>query len=304
MLQKTIRKPVTIRGVGLHSAKPVQVTIHPAGPSAGIVFVRTDLAGAKEIPAHFNYVVSTRLATTIGTDSQNTVSTIEHLMAAFFALGIDNARIEIDGPEMPILDGSSLPFVHALEGVGVESLLKAKSVLVLKDRIEFRMGEKWAVAEPCNRLEVHGSIEWDHPAIGFQEYRFIEGKTKATDFAGARTFCQLRDVEAMKRMGLAQGGSLENAIVVDDTKVINPEGLRYKNEFARHKVLDSLGDFMLAQVGLRASIRLHRAGHDLHQQLLAHIFKNPAAFEIRVGEKVARREELPAGLAAAMATAI
>ena len=304
MLQKTIRKPVTISGVGLHSGRPVTMTIQPAAPSSGIVFRRTDLASAAPIPAHFSFIVSTQLATTLGTDSQNTISTIEHLMAAFFALGVDNACVEVDGPEMPILDGSSMPFIQAIEAVGLDSQLKAKSVLVLKSRVELRMGEKWAVAEPCDRLEVHGSIEWDHPAIGFQEYRYVEGKTKNSDFAGARTFCQLRDVEAMKRMGLAQGGSLENAIVVDSTRVINPEGLRYQNEFARHKVLDSLGDFMLAQVGIRASIRLHRAGHDLHQQLLAQIFKNPAAFEIRVGEKVARKEELPAGLAAAMATAI
>lgn len=198
-------------------------------------------------------------------------------------LGIDNALVEVDGPEVPILDGSSRPFVTILAKAGLQSQLQRRSFLSLRRKVELKMGEKWAVAEPCSRLEVHASIEWDHPSIGYQEYHYIEGKTPFADLAGARTFGFLQDVEQLKKMGLARGGSLENAVVLDHALVLNPEGLRFPDEFVRHKVLDALGDFKLAGIPIRARVKLHRAGHDLHGQLLSAIFSDSDNYEIEGG---------------------
>jgi UDP-3-O-[3-hydroxymyristoyl] N-acetylglucosamine deacetylase len=152
--------------------------------------------------------------------------------------------------------------------------------LALRRKVELKLAEKWAVAEPASQLQIFGSIDWDHPSIGYQEFHYVEGKTDFKELAAARTFGFLRDVEMLKSMGLAQGGSLENAVVLNHALVLNPEGLRFPDEFARHKVLDALGDFKLAGIAIHAHIRLHRAGHDLHSQLLKEIFSNPDNFEI------------------------
>ncbi len=260
------------------------MTIHPARPNVGIHFVRTDLSGRPEIAANFKNVVCTRLATTLGKGDVK-ISTVEHLLAAFQGLGIDNAWIEVNGPELPILDGSSAPFVEAMDSVGIVSQAMVRPIVALRRKVELKVGEKWAVAEPSSKLEVHGSFEWDHPAIGYQEYYFIEGQTDFRDIAAARTFCLLRDVEKMQKMGLALGGSLDNAVVMDDSNVLNPGGLRYPNELARHKVLDALGDFKLAGIGLRAYIRMHRSGHELHSQLLSAIFADENNYEIVGGQR-------------------
>ncbi len=277
--QRTLKSAVNLSGVALHSGKQVNLRILPAPAQSGIVFVRTDVPHSPLIPAHFQNVVSTRLATTLGRD-QVTVSTVEHLLAALAGLGVDNARVEVSGPEIPILDGSSLPFVQAIEAVGTESQGTPRTVLAIRRRVELKINEKWAVAEPSSRLEVHGSIEWDHPSIGHQEFHYIDGKTPFSAIADARTFCLLRDVEAMKNVGLALGGSLDNAVVVDGAQVLNPSGLRHPDEFVRHKVLDALGDFKLSGFALQGYVRLHRAGHDLHSQLLAAIFADANNYEI------------------------
>lgn len=290
VLQKTIRQPVSIIGIGLHSGLEARVVLRPSRPNSGIVFVRADLPGAPEIPASFKYVVNTQMATTLG-KGQATISTVEHLMAAIAGMDIDNLRIEVFGPEMPILDGSSIQFVEAIQNVGVETQLQARPVLVLRKKVEIKVAEKWAVAEPSSRLEIHGSIDWDHPAIGFQEFSYVEGMNSFEHIASARTFGFLRDVEMLKKRGLARGGSIENAVVLDDTSVLNPEGLRYPDEMARHKVLDALGDFKLSGVSICASIRLHRAGHDLHSQLLQAIFKDPANYQILDGSADIQKSE-------------
>lgn len=300
IFQRTLRRPISIEGIGLHSGKPVQLYILPASPNSGIAFARTDLPNSPLIPAHFKYVVNTQLATTLGRDKV-TVSTVEHLLAALQGMGIDNARIEVNGPEVPIMDGSSLPFVQAIEEVGFESQLQPRALLALRRRVEIKVADKWAYAEPAARLEVHGTIEWDHPAIGYQEFHYIDGKTSFAQLADARTFCMLRDVEAMQRMGLARGGSLDNAVVLDDVQVVNPGGLRSPDEFVRHKVLDALGDFKLAGIAIQGYIRLHRAGHDLHSQLLNEIFKDPDNFEII--DSSAREEQRPTRVRAAAAMA-
>jgi UDP-3-O-[3-hydroxymyristoyl] N-acetylglucosamine deacetylase len=277
--QKTLKREVTLSGIGLHSGKEARVTLRPARSGHGIAFVRKDLRGASPLAASFRNITSTQLATTLGPQATG-ISTVEHLMAAILGLGVDNLLVEVQGPEVPIMDGSSQPFVAAMMEAGIETQLQQRAVLSLRRRVEVKINEKWAVAEPSARLQVHASIDWDHPSIGFQEFHYIDGITAFGEIASARTFGFVKDVEALRRMGLARGGSLDNAVVLDDALVMNPEGLRFPDEFVRHKVLDALGDLALAGISMRAYLRLHRSGHDLHSQLLAEIFKNPDNYEI------------------------
>ncbi len=277
--QRTLKNSVTLNGIGIHSGKPVRLTMKPARPNAGIAFIRTDMPGAPQIAAHYKNIINTQMATTLGRGSVH-VSTVEHVMAALQGMGVDNAVIEVSGPEVPIMDGSSGPFCEAIAQVGLISQAQARPYLALRRKVELKLAEKWAVAEPSARLEIHGSIDWDHPSIGFQEFHYVEGKTDFSQLAHSRTFGFVKEVEMLKRMGLARGGSLENAVVLDDALVLNPGGLRSPDEFVRHKVLDALGDFKLAGISIKAFFRLHRAGHDLHSQLLAEIFKDPDNFEI------------------------
>jgi UDP-3-O-[3-hydroxymyristoyl] N-acetylglucosamine deacetylase len=292
ILQQSLKSAVTVHGIGLHSGKPTQLTLRPARANHGIVFVRTDLEGSPQIPAHYSNVTCTRLATTISHNGVS-LSTVEHVLAALQGLGIDNAIIEVNGPEVPILDGSSAPFCEVIRSVGVVMQGVPRRVLALRRKVEVKIAEKWAVAEPSARLEIFGSVEWDHPAIGYQEYHYVEGRTPFEELASARTFCLLRDVEMMQKAGLARGGSLENAVVLDDALVLNPEGLRFPNEMARHKVLDALGDFKLAGVAIQAYFRMHRAGHELHDQLLKAIFANPDCFEIIDGSPEVEKRRMP-----------
>ncbi|OFZ56146.1 MAG: UDP-3-O-[3-hydroxymyristoyl] N-acetylglucosamine deacetylase [Bdellovibrionales bacterium RIFOXYC1_FULL_54_43] len=296
--QQTLREAVSLTGIGLHSGTPVILTIKPARANQGISFVRTDLEGTPHVVAHYKNVINTQLATTIGR-GRISVSTVEHLLAAFQGLAIDNATVEVNGPELPILDGSAAPFMEAILSAGIESQRQIRPTLVLRRKVQIGSDDKWAIAEPSGQFEIHGSIEWKHPAIGYQEFHYQEDRTEFEELAGARTFGFLRDVETMKRMGLARGGSLENAVVLDDASVLNPGGLRYADEFARHKVLDALGDFKLAGVAVRGFFRLHRAGHDLHSQLLAAIFKDADNYEIIEGSAEERR---PRRMRAALAS--
>jgi UDP-3-O-[3-hydroxymyristoyl] N-acetylglucosamine deacetylase len=298
--QRTLNGTVALSGIALHSGKTVHLNLVPAAPGHGITFVRTDLRGKPSISAHYKNVVNTQLATVLG-HGETRVSTVEHLLAAFQMVGLDNVIVEVDGPEIPILDGSSIIFCQAIEKMGLQTQLQTRPYLQLRRRIELKIAEKWAVAEPSSRLEIHETVEWDHPVIGFQEFHYVEGKTNYQELASARTFGFLRDVENLKRMGLARGGSLDNAVVLDDSSVMNPTGLRYPDEFVRHKVLDALGDFKLAGIDIHAYVRLHRAGHDLHSQLLAAIFKDPDNFEIIDGHN--REERALPQIRAALASA-
>jgi UDP-3-O-[3-hydroxymyristoyl] N-acetylglucosamine deacetylase len=298
--QRTLKGTVALSGIALHSGKTVQLNLHPAAPNHGISFVRTDLKNAPAIRAHYKNVINTQMATVLGSSEMREarVSTVEHLLAAFQILGVDNALVEVDGPEIPILDGSAVQFCQAIEAIGLQTQIQPRAYLQLRRRVELKVAEKWAVAEPSSRLEIHETVEWDHPSIGFQEFHFVEGKTSYSELASARTFGFLRDVENLKRMGLAQGGSLDNAVVLDDISVLNPTGLRYPDEFVRHKVLDALGDFKLAGIAIHAYVRMHRAGHDLHSQLLAAIFKDANNYEIITGtEPSTEQEELVGALA-------
>lgn len=301
IFQRTLKKPVSVCGIGLHSGKATQVTLKPARANRGVVFVRTDLEGSPEIVAHYKNVVSTQLATTLGRGSI-TVGTVEHVLAALQGMDIDNAIVEVDGPEVPVMDGSSAAFCEAIERAGTEYQLQPRVYLALRRRVEVKLAEKWAAAEPSSRLEIHASIDWDHPSIGYQEFHYVEGRTPFSELASARTFCLLRDVEMMRSLGLIKGGSLDNAVVLDHALVLNPEGLRYQDELVRHKVLDALGDFKLGGIGLQCYVRLHRAGHDLHSQLMSAIFRDPDNYEIIEGvlEEEAR---IPAMVRPALAQA-
>jgi UDP-3-O-[3-hydroxymyristoyl] N-acetylglucosamine deacetylase len=271
--QRTLNGKVALTGIALHSGKTVELVLRPANPNHGISFVRTDLNQSTPISAHYKNVVNTQMATVLG-HATSRVSTVEHLLAALQILGVDNAVVEVDGPEVPILDGSAIQFCQAIEEVGLHTQLQARAFLQLRRRVELKIAEKWAVAEPSSRLEIHETVEWDHPVIGFQEFHYVEGKTSYKELASARTFGFLRE-----------GGSLDNAVVLDDTSVLNPQGLRYPDEFVRHKVLDALGDFKLAGISLHAYVRMHRAGHDLHSQLLNAIFRDPDNYEIIDGNE-------------------
>jgi UDP-3-O-[3-hydroxymyristoyl] N-acetylglucosamine deacetylase len=277
--QRTIQNAVTLKGIGLHLGKEASVTLKPAAMNQGILFQRIDLPNSLPIEANYRNVVSTQMATTLGKDGV-TVSTIEHLMAALHGFGIDNLLVEVQGPEVPILDGSSAPFCSALRDAGIQNQGAPRTAIAIKRRVEVKLAEKWAVVEPSSRLEIHASIDWDHPSIGYQEFHFIDGKTKFEEISAARTFGFLRDVEALKKMGLILGGSLENAVVLDSALVLNPDGLRYPDEFVRHKTLDALGDFKLSGIQILGSFKLHRAGHDLHRSILAEVFKDPANYEV------------------------
>lgn len=281
--QKTLSRSVQLSGIGLHSGRPAQVEIRPALAGTGIVFMRTDLAGCPSARAHFSQVTNTQMATTLDLGGAQ-ISTIEHLMAALGGLGISNVVVAVSGAELPILDGSAWPFVEAFLAVGLQAQDALLPVLRLNRRVELRVGAKWAIAEPADRFEIHGTVEWDHPAIGFQQFQFIEGETPVAEWAKARTFGFLKDVEALQRMGLIQGGSLDNAVVLDQSGILNPDGLRFPDEFARHKVLDAIGDLALAGVALQARFRLHRAGHDIHSLILKEIFRHPDHFDMIEGE--------------------
>ncbi len=281
--QQTLKSSFLLEGVGLHSGKKASVRVKPARANTGIIFLRTDVQPAVKIQAHFSQIVSTRLAMTLGNaqgGSSAQVATVEHLLAALQGLQIDNAEIEVSGPEVPILDGSSRLFVEAIEKVGIETQVEMKRWLLLKKKIEIQVAEKWAYAEPASELRLHGSIEWDHPAVGYQEFFYQEGQTDFTEVASARTFGFLKEVEGLKKMGLALGGSLDNSVVLDHALVVNPGGLRYPDELIRHKILDALGDLKLAGVSLKAAIRLHRSGHELHRQLLHKIFSDAENYEL------------------------
>ncbi len=279
--QKTIAEKVACTGVGLHTGEAVQMVLHPARPDSGIVFVRTDFPYPVEIPVRPDSISSTRLATTLG-KGDATVSTVEHVLAALYALGIDNVRIEMDGPEVPVMDGSSAPFVHLLRAAGTFEQDCSRRVLKIRRPIEVRDGEKRIRLLPSRSFKVSYAVDFAHPLIGRQEIR--EWKIDAAHFeeeiAHARTFGFLHEVEALWKAGLARGGSFENTVVLDSHAVINREGLRWEDEFVRHKVLDLIGDLAVLGMPLQGHVCVERGGHAMHQKLIVAILENPSAWQI------------------------
>jgi len=275
-IQTTLRKSISCAGVGLHSGSEIHLTLHPAVAGSGITFVRSDLAGLA-IPARYDLVTDTTLGTSLARDGVAQVATVEHLMAALWGCGVDNAVVELDGPEVPAMDGSSEPFVFLIECAGIETLdAPRRSIRVLRP-VAVDDGDKRIALYPAESLSVRFEIDFDNPVIGRQAFNFIgvDGLFK-TDLSRARTFGLEAEVAAMHEAGLARGGSLDNAVVVGSERVLNEDGLRFRDEFVRHKVLDCLGDLFLAGARVIGRVEAVRAGHRLNNELLHVLFADEA----------------------------
>ena len=285
--QHTIAEKVSCTGIGLHSGVPVQITLLPARADTGIVIVRSHPDGVVEIPARAAAVASTRFATTIGYNG-HTVSTVEHLLAALYGLGVDNARIVVEGPELPVMDGSAASFVYLIRSAGIFVQREPSNVLRFRKPVEVRDGDRWIRVEPDRGFRVSYAIDFEHPAVRRQE--FCVERWDPVEFereiAGARTFGFLSDVFTLWDAGLAKGGSLDNTVVLDDQRVINSNGLRWPDEFVRHKVLDLYGDLALLGAPIRGHIRAERGGHSMHLKLVSAILANPDAWRLQGGDRV------------------
>jgi UDP-3-O-[3-hydroxymyristoyl] N-acetylglucosamine deacetylase len=278
--QRTVAKAVKVTGIGLHSGKKVTLTINPAESDTGIIFKRTDIANSEPIKAIATNVGATENNTTI-VNGTAMVHTVEHLLSVFYGLGIDNAYCEIDGPEVPIMDGSGASFVFLLKETGVQNLNKSKKFLVILEPVRVEQDGKWAQIEPNSGLVIDSTIVFAHPIIKAQREVFeFTCENFISEISRARTFGMLRDVDMLKRKGLVKGGSLDNAIVLDDFKVMNADGLRFKNEFVRHKILDTLGDVSLLGYELAGKITTYKSGHYLHNLLCRKLLDTPSAFEV------------------------
>lgn len=278
--QKTIKNSITCEGVGVHSGEVATVRIHPAPENHGIFFERVDSHAGLKIPATIENIRSGVHATTIGINGTR-ISTVEHLMAAFTGLNIDNALVQIDGPEVPILDGSAGPFVKMIREAGIEEQNAPRKWLVIKRPVQVRVNGSLGEIRPSREPSIHCSIDYDHPAIGFQaRLARIQPEEFASEIAGARTYGFYDDYEKLKAAGLAKGGSLDNAVVIGSNGVMNEDGLRWDDECVRHKILDLVGDLSLCGHRIMGEVHAHRAGHTFNHQLVRAIMANPANFEL------------------------
>ena len=292
MKQRTLKEPIRATGVGLHTGVKVEITLRPAPPDTGIVFRRMDLDPPAELKADPYLVTDTRLCSMLESGPAK-VSTVEHLMSALAGLGIDNALVDLTGPEIPILDGSSAPFVFLLQSAGIVEQDAPKRYVRITHPIEVRDGDKWARLTPHNGFKVEFTIDFKHPV--FEK----SGKTISIDFAEtayakevarARTFGFMHEVEALRNSGLALGGSLDNAIVMDEYRVLNVEGLRYEDEFVKHKVLDAIGDLYLLGYPIIGAFEAYKSGHALNNALLRELLQHQEAWEFVSFE---RNEDVP-----------
>ena len=275
ILQRTIKNATTISGIGVHSGTRINLRMRPATANTGIVFHRTDGEQTVDIKACSENVVDTRMATVIGRQGM-TVSTIEHFMAALAAFGIDNLHVDIDGPEVPVLDGSAAPFIREIQRAEVKKLNRSKKIIAIRKPLEIIEGEKRIRIIPSRFFRISFNIAFDHPAIAVQSHSMrFSTESFCKEIAPARTFGFLHEIEQLKTMGLARGGSLENAVVIDKNGVMNPEGLRFHNEFVRHKILDSFGDFSLLGSPILGHIKAFKSGHDLNAKMVKLIEENP-----------------------------
>jgi UDP-3-O-[3-hydroxymyristoyl] N-acetylglucosamine deacetylase len=284
--QHTVAGPAIFAGIGLHTGEHVRVAIRPAQPNAGISFVRTDVrAGDNVVRVAPETVVQTRLGTVIGNDAGVTVSTIEHLMAAMAALGIDNATVELDGPEVPIVDGSSEPFIQILDRAGKRRQEALRRYIEILEPIEAIEDDKRATLTPSDQFEVAFEIAFPSRAIGRQRVDLvIDEDSFREELADCRTFGFLHEVEALRAIGLARGGSMENAVVIDGDRVLNPEGLRRPDEFVRHKALDAVGDLYVLGLPIIGRFEGIYAGHGLNNAVVRALMANPRAWRIRTLE--------------------
>ncbi len=288
MQQRTIKKPVEVIGIGLHKGEPIKLRLEPLSADAGIVFYREDLA--LRIPLSPSSVIDTRMATVIGSE-KGFISTIEHFLSALYAYGIDNLRVVVDGNEMPIMDGSSISFCLLLDEAGIEELNVPKKVISLKQTVEVRDGDKFVRLSPSDTATFDFKIKFDHPVIGeqseqfeFSTHNFIE------EIARARTFGFVKDIQYLQSQNLALGATLQNAIGLDDHKILNPEGLRFDNEFAKHKVLDAMGDMMISGYNILAKYESFAGSHNLNYQLTSKLLADSNNYELVAVEELQSRE--------------
>jgi UDP-3-O-[3-hydroxymyristoyl] N-acetylglucosamine deacetylase len=280
MQKRTIREEIELRGVGLHTGEEICLRILPDDRGLGINFLRADNGRGVWIPASVNGVKATSFATIIGVNGTR-VSTVEHLMAAFYGLGIDSALVEVRGPEVPIMDGSAREFADAIEAVGARETEGIQKTLVIKRPIQVVEQDKSIVASPYPGLRIKYTIEFDHPLIGHQEMELeLDQEAFLKLISPARTFGFLKDVEELKRAGYAKGGSLSNAVVLDHTGVLNPEGLRFQDEFVRHKILDFLGDLALLGRPVQGSFQVKKSGHTLNHMFLKELLSQRDCWEL------------------------
>jgi len=285
--QKTINRNITFKGVGLHSGANVTMTVKPAKPNSGILFKRIDLKENNIIVPNIFNVSSAVFCTTIANENGVSISTIEHLMGALYGLGIDNVLVEIDNQEVPILDGSAKIFIEEISKVGIKNSEAPIKIIKIEKKIEFNDGKKTISIEPSKvSLDIDFELKYENDLIGTQRNLVNVFESDLTDIYNSRTFCLFEDIEKLKEMGLAQGGSLDNAIVVKDNKILNEEGLRNKKEFVNHKILDCMGDLYLAGYKIIGKIVCSQGGHKLTNQLLRKVFQQDENFSlIEITEK-------------------
>ena len=280
--QRTLKNVIRATGVGLHTGEKVYLTLRPAPPDTGIVFRRVDLEQPIEILARPENVTDTTYSTTLGRKNI-IVSTVEHLLSAMAGLGVDNSYVDISAPEVPIMDGSAGPFVFLIQSAGIEEQNAAKRYLRIKHPVRIEDGDKWAMFEPFEGFKVSFSIEFDHPvfrecsseaSVDFSTTSFVK------EISRARTFGFMRQLEQLRERNLARGGTLDNAIVVDDYRIVNEDGLRYEDEFVKHKILDAIGDLYLLGHSLIGAFSVHKSGHALNNRLLRTLLADKAAWEM------------------------
>ena len=279
--QRTLKTAIRATGVGLHTGEKVYMTLRPAVENSGVTFRRVDLDQPVDIPADATLVGETMLGTTLIKDGVK-VATVEHLMSALAGLGIDNINVDLSAPEVPIMDGSAGPFVFLLQSAGIEEQHAAKKFVRIKKKIRIEEGDKWAEFKPFNGFKVNFEISFNHPvfnklsqsaSIDFSSTSFLK------EVSRARTFCFLRDVETLRARNLTLGGSMDNAIVLDDYRILNEDGLRYANEFVIHKILDAIGDIYLLGHSLIGEFSAHKSGHDLNNKLLRAMLEDKSVWE-------------------------
>ena len=279
--QKTIKNPVTFKGIGLHSGKLVNVSLKSASPDSGIVFQRIDLKNNNLVYPNFANVSNTSLNTTISNQQGVKVSTIEHLMGALFGLGIDNVLIEIDNEEVPILDGSAKKFIEKISEAGIEVSNNPIKIIKINKKIEFKDGDRFISIEPSKlSLDIDFELKYKNKLIGDQRNKINVYEDDLNEIFNSRTFCLYEDIEAIKKVGLAKGGSLENAIVVKDNDILNKDGLRNPKEFVNHKILDCIGDLFTSGYRIIGSIKCSQGGHYLTNKILRKVFNDNKNFSI------------------------
>jgi len=290
--QKTIKEKIDLQGIGLHNGVEVNLTIKPSKPNTGIIFKRVDINSNNIIHANFKNVVEPILCTQLRNENGVTVSTVEHLMAAFYGEGIDNALVEVNASEIPIMDGSAVDFVDAIRSAGIEEQNEPRKFIKVLKKIEVKDGKKFISIEPLNQdLIIDFEIIFNNPLIRTRRKEFKFSNDDLTEIYNSRTFCLYEDIDNIKRMGLAKGGSLDNAIVVQGSKILNEDGLRNRHEFVYHKILDCLGDIMLSGNRIFGHIKTSQGGHALTNKLLMKFFSNKANWGLENFENVEKQNE-------------